>query len=63
MCELLDSGYSVLRAISIRTAVQASFSLTAPPSLVSRGSPDTHTLPFDKLRPQGNKIAVVGTGR
>lgn len=73
--QLFDSDYSVLsREVlaleqfhrccsgpSLSLSDAPSLSLTTRLSLVVRGSPDTHTIPFDKLRPLGNKIAVVGT--
>lgn len=64
--QLCDSDYSVLSrgVFSIRTVslqLLGPLSRTTTLSLVMRGSPDTHRIPFDKLRPLGNKIAVVGT--
>ncbi len=52
------------RGVSIRTFSLRLFrplSHTTRLSLVMRGSPDTRRIPFDKLRPLGSKIAVVGT--
>lgn len=63
--QLFDSDYSLLSrdllALELFHCSCLGLSLTTRLSLVMRGSPDTHRIPFDKLRPLGNKIAVVGT--
>lgn len=61
---LFDSDYSVLsRGVIALEQFHCScldLSPTTRLSLVMRGSSDMHRIPFDKLRPVGNKVAVVG---
>lgn len=63
--KLFDSDYCVLSrgmlALEVLHSSCLGPSLTTKLSLVMKGSPDTHRIPSDKLRPMGNKIAVVDT--